>query len=160
MKIKLITALFASAILAGCANTSDSNEAMVVATGPMVDCNLPTVENDRGPIRPTLYVVGTFYEGQWMHIPSRAMAYKGDGIYQAVVNETAGTKNLQFATISWKPQFTAAGRTMNIGEEKELKKGGFQKDTVVNIAQDGQYVWSIKISEDKQPISAVIAQCK
>ncbi|MEZ8723647.1 glycosidase [Vibrio pomeroyi] len=158
MKAKILTALCSTLLFAGCASTSDS-QPTTMATGPMVSCDLPTVEGDRGPIRPSLYVVGTFDQAEWMHIPERAMSYKGDGIYQVVTSEKAGTVNLQIATLNWKPQFTASGRNLAVGELKELKKGGFMKDTIVDIPADGQYVWSAKFAGDKSPESVVIAKC-
>ncbi|WP_261884308.1 glycosidase [Vibrio pelagius] len=158
MKTKILTALCAATLFAGCASTTEET-AVTQATGPMVDCSLPTVEGDRGPIKPTLYVVGTFEQAEWMHVPDRAFTYKGDGIYQLVREEKAGTVNLQVATMNWKPQFTAGGRDLNVGEMKDLKRGGFMKDTIVDIAQDGKYVWSVKFAEDKSPESIVIAQC-
>lgn len=158
MKTKILTAFCAATLFAGCASTTDET-AVTLATGPMVDCSLPTIEDDRGPIKPTLYLVGTFEQAEWMHVPDRAMSYKGNGIYQLVREEKAGTVNLQVATMNWKPQFTADGRYLNVGEIQGLKKGGFMKDTIVDIAQDGQYVWSVKIAEDQSPESIVIAQC-
>jgi hypothetical protein len=158
MKTKILTALCAATLFAGCASTTE-DAPVAQATGPMVDCSLPTVEGDRGPIRPTLYTVGTFEEAEWMHVPDRAMSYKGDGIYQLVREEKAGTKNLQVATMNWKPQFTAAGKSLTVGELKELKKGGFMKDTVVDINEDGKYVWSVKFAADKSPESIVVAKC-
>ncbi|MGL6314177.1 glycosidase [Vibrio sp. WXL103] len=158
MKTKIITTLCAATLFSGCASTTEE-AAVVQATGPMVDCNLPTVEADRGPIRPTLFAVGTFEQAEWMHVPDRAMAYKGDGIYQLVREEKAGTKNLQIATMNWKPQFSAAGRSLAVGELKELKNGGFMKDTVVDLPQDGKYVWAVKFAEDKSPESIVVALC-
>ncbi|WP_434763623.1 glycosidase [Vibrio fortis] len=155
----LLTALLSSALM-GCASTSDSTEsAQAMATGPFADCNLPSVE-ERGPIKPSLYVVGTFPDGQWMHMENRQMSHKGNGIYQVVSEEKAGNVSLQFATMSWNPQFTAAGKEMVAGYEKELKRGGFAKNTTVAIPEDGKYLWSIEIGQDKKPVRALLKACK
>ncbi|MEF1229949.1 glycosidase [Vibrio fortis] len=155
----LLTALLSSALM-GCASTSDNTEgAQAVATGPFADCNLPSVE-ERGPIKPSLYVVGTFPDGQWMHMENRQMSHKGNGIYQVVSEEKAGNVSLQFATMSWNPQFTAAGKEMVAGYEKELKRGGFAKNTTVTIPEDGKYLWSIEVGQDKKPVRALLKACK
>ncbi|TKF21501.1 glycosidase [Vibrio genomosp. F6] len=162
MKHKILLAAILSTALMGCASTSDSPKDVApeqaLATGPFADCNLPTVE-ERGPIRPSLFVVGTFPDGQWMHMDNRQMQYKGNGIYQVVSEETAGNVSLQFATMSWNPQFTAEGRAMTAGYIKELKRGGFAKNTVVNIPEDGKYLWSIEVTEEKKPVRALIKKC-
>lgn len=159
MKRTLILTALLSATLMGCASTSEEATTAQIASGPFADCNLPTVE-ERGPIRPSLYVVGTFPEGQWMHNENHQMAHKGDGIYQVVSQETAGNVSLQFATMSWNPQYTASGMEMTVGYEKQLKRGGFAKNTVVNIPEDGKYLWSIEISKDKKPVRALVMKCQ
>ncbi|CAK4067752.1 hypothetical protein [Vibrio sp. 16] len=155
----LVTALLSSALM-GCASTSDDASLQAtLATGPFADCNLASVE-ERGPIRPSLFVVGTFPDGQWLHTENRQMSYKGNGIYQVVSAEKAGNVSLQFATMSWTPQFTAAGMEMQVGYEKVLKRGGFAKNTVVKLPEDGNYLWSIEIGEDKKPVRALVKPCQ
>ena len=158
MKRTLILTALLSTALMGCASTSEEAATAQVATGPFADCNLPAVE-ERGPIRPSLYVVGTFAEGQWMHTENHQMKHKGNGIYQVVSEEKAGNVSLQFATMSWNPQFTASGMEMTVGYEKALKRGGFAKNTVVNIPEDGKYLWSVEISKDKKPVRALVTKC-
>lgn len=159
MKRKLLLSAFVSVLAVGCASTSESPSDAVMANGPLADCNLPVAEG-RGPVRPSLYVVGTFPDGQWIHMENRKMSYKGDGIYQVVSDEKAGNVRLQFATMGWNPQYTAAGLAMDVGYEKTLKRGGFEKNTLVKIEQDGRYLWSIKLAEDKKPIAALVKRCK
>lgn len=155
----LLSALFASALI-GCASTSDTPAVkQALATGPFADCNLVNVE-EHGPIRPSLFVVGTFPDGQWMHTDNHQMTYKGEGIYQVVSEEKAGNVSIQFTTMSWNPQFTAAGMKMIVGYEKELKRGGFAKNTTVNLPVNGKYLWSIEISKDKKPVRALVKACK
>lgn len=155
----LMTALLSSALF-GCASTTDETATQaVVASGPFADCQLPSVE-ERGPIKPSLFVVGTFPDGQWLHTENRQMAYKGNGIYQVVSAEKAGKVNLQFATMSWTPQFTASGMEMTVGYEKVLKRGGFAKNTVVELPKDGRYLWAVEIGEDKKPVRALVKPCQ
>ncbi|HGS4995192.1 TPA: glycosidase [Vibrio cholerae] len=161
MKHALLIAATATALLAGCASTTEQTApAATNADARFTDCTLPTLADDRGPIRPSLFVVGTFPEGQWIHLDNHKMGYKGDGIYQVVVDEKAGNVSLQFATMSWTPQFTASGMAMTVGQLNELKRGGFAKNTVVNIPKDGKYVWTIQIAADKTPLLAMISKCQ
>ncbi|EMQ2876514.1 glycosidase [Vibrio navarrensis] len=162
MKHTLLIAATATALLAGCASTTteQAQPAATNADARFSNCSLPTLEDDRGPIRPSLFVVGTFPEGQWIHLDNHKMGYKGDGIYQVVVDEKAGNVSLQFATMSWTPQFTAAGMEMTVGQVKELKRGGFAKNTVVNLPKDGKYVWTIQIAADKKPLLAMVTECQ
>ncbi|ENM3888710.1 glycosidase [Vibrio cholerae] len=161
MKHTLLIAATATALLAGCASTTEQTApAATNVDARFTDCTLPTLANDRGPIRPSLFVVGTFPEGQWIHLDNHKMGYKGDGLYQVVVDEKAGNVSLQFATMSWTPQFTASGMAMTLGQLNELKRGGFAKNTVVNIPKDGKYVWTIQIAADKTPLLAMISECQ
>ncbi|WP_217534479.1 glycosidase [Vibrio cholerae] len=161
MKHTLLIAATATALLAGCASTIEQTApAATNVDARFTDCTLPTLADDRGPIRPSLFVVGTFPEGQWIHLDNHKMGYKGDGIYQVVVDEKAGNVSLQFATMSWTPQFTASGMAMTVGQLNELKRGGFAKNTVVNIPKDGKYVWTIQIAADKTPLLAMISECQ
>ncbi|EGR4175294.1 glycosidase [Vibrio cholerae] len=161
MKHTLLIAATATALLAGCASTTEQTAPPATnADARFTDCTLPTLADDRGPIRPSLFVVGTFPEGQWIHLDNHKMGYKGDGIYQVVVDEKAGNVSLQFATMSWTPQFTASGMAMTVGQLNELKRGGFAKNTVVNIPKDGKYVWTIQIAADKTPLLAMISECQ
>ena len=161
MKHTLLIAATATALLAGCASTTEQTApAATNVDARFTDCTLPTLADDRGPIRPSLFVVGTFPEGQWIHLDNHKMGYKGDGIYQVVVDEKAGNVSLQFATMSWTPQFTASGMAMTVGQLNELKRGGFAKNTVVNIPKDGKYVCTIQIAADKTPLLAMISECQ
>ncbi|USD67060.1 glycosidase [Vibrio sp. SCSIO 43136] len=167
MKYKLIASTLFAALVTGCASTDDSaTEAVVaepVAAAPadarFSDCTIADSTKE-GPVSAKLYVVGSFPDADWQHKDSRVMSYKGDGIYQAVIEEKAGNVSLQFAASSWAPQFTAGGKKLMVGQENTLRTGGYGADTKVAIPQDGKYVWSIQLSEDKKPLKAMIALCK
>lgn len=64
MKHTLLIAATATALLAGCASTTEQTApAATNIDARFTDCTLPTLADDRGPIRPSLFVVGTFPEG-------------------------------------------------------------------------------------------------
>ncbi|OOF10328.1 MULTISPECIES: glycosidase [unclassified Salinivibrio] len=160
MKRSLLILAITTAVLAGCSTSDEHASTTLVKADPRFsDCNLPTIE-ERGPVRPSLFVVGSFPNEQWIHTENHMMGYKGDGIYQAVSDEKAGNVSLQFATMSWNPQYTAAGMEMVVGQVKELKRAGFAKNTQVSLPTDGKYVWTIQLSPDKAPLLTMVAQCK
>lgn len=160
MKTQLLVTALTASLLAGCAATSTPSTPAAPVDTRFTRCDLPTVTDDRGPIRPSLYVVGTFPESQWIHNARHKMSYKGDGIYQVVSEEKAGNISLQFATMSWNPQFTVGGLKLPAGEVRELKRGGFAKDTIASLPEDGRYVWTVQFSADKQPQHAMVARCQ
>ena len=163
MKKKVFSTIILAGILSGCAatspTTSDNAPPMAPEDSRLTNCSLPTVD-DRGPIRPSLYVIGTFPRGEWLHTDNHKMSHKGDGIYQVVSEEKAGNVSLQFATMSWNPQFTVSGLKLPAGTVKELKRGGFAKDTVATLPEDGTYVWTAQFSDDKKPIKASVVKCE
>lgn len=122
------------------------------------DCSLPDA-GDKGPVGKSLYVVGTFADATWIHVPGRKMSYKGNGIYQAVIEEQAGKVTMQFATVNWTPQYTAKDLTMAVGTETAFGAGGFEKDTAVSIPSAGTYVWAIQVDDNKKAVKALVAKC-
>ena len=170
-----LAAIIAAGVLAGCASSdatkdkaagakkADAKAAAAVA-GPMPEgfmtaCNNPDAAG--GPLGDNvLYVVGTFPDSSWIHKDHRTFSYKGHNVYQAVIDEKSGLFKFQFAARNWSPQFTLEGKTMDVGVEKKLNKGGYQKDTKVKIETAGKYVWSMKLNDKGKPQSAVVAPCK
>lgn len=113
-----------------------------------------------GPIKQPLYVVGSFPDANWKHVPARQYQYKGNNFYQAVTVEKDGSYKMQYATELWSPQFTAKGRRLNVGELTELTFGGYGTDTTVNIQQSGKYVWSLQFDEKGKPLNIMVNPCK
>ena len=159
MTSRLLLTVLLSSLVAGCASTQeDLSNVQPTGTGPLANCELPALK-ERGPVRHPLYVSGTFPDGQWMHQAHRKMSYKGEGIYQVVMDNEAGPVSFQFATMSWNPQYTAKGIKMTVGQEKQLNRGGFMKDTRVTIPSEGKYVWSIKVTGETDPLVTMISKC-
>ncbi|MET4696191.1 hypothetical protein [Endozoicomonas lisbonensis] len=159
MKVKALLPVVLSSVLVGCAGgTAVDTNVNPVGTGPLADCNLPSLD-ESGPIRPPMYVTGTFSDSNWMHDEHRRMSYKGDGIYQIVMDTEEGPVSFQFASMGWKPQFSAVGGNMTVGADTRLGRGGFMKDTRVIIPTEGRYAWSFQVDENREPIRAMISQC-
>ncbi len=167
IKTSLATALLIT--LAGCQSTS--TQQAEVAAEPVVNmsqeevvafmkaCNNPD-STVKGPISNTLFVVGSFGDSNWTHVSKRKYSYKGNNIYQAVIQEKAGSYKMQYASRMWSPQFTAKDKKLSVGEHKPLVFGGYGTDTETKIEQDGQYVWSLQFDAKGKPLSVMVNPCQ
>ncbi len=165
MKSSLAAALLVA--LVGCQSTSETevasepvnamSDSEVIAF--MQSCDNPD-SADNGPIKKPLFVVGTFADSDWKHVPQRQYAYKGNNFYQAVTQEKSGSFKMQYATELWFPQFTAKGNRMSVGELTPLTFGGYGTDTSVDIKEDGKYVWSLQFEEGGKPLHVMVNKCQ
>nr|WP_238116299.1 glycosidase [Vibrio cincinnatiensis] len=170
MNMKLRKSLFLFSVvigLMGCQSTSESStvEETVTNLSPqaVIDFMSRCDNADStapGPIKQPLYVVGSFPDTNWKHVPARQYQYKGNNFYQAVTIEKDGSYKMQYATELWSPQFTAKGRRLNVGELTELTFGGYGTDTTVDIQQSGKYVWSLQFDEKGKPLNIMVNPCK
>nr|WP_211092030.1 glycosidase [Vibrio agarilyticus] len=166
IKTSLAAALLVA--LVGCQSTK-TTEATDAAPAPalspeevavfMQACDNPNSAAE-GPISQTLFVVGTFEDSEWAFVPQREFAYKGNNIYQAVVDEKPGTFTMQYAAEFWFPQFTAKDKSLNIGERKMLQFGGYGADTAVTIEDEGKYVWSLQFEAEGKPLTISLNKCQ
>ena len=165
MKTSIAAALLIA--LVGCQSTSEP-EPTVTPTNTLSDADLVTFMQacdnpdsvEKGPIKKPLFVVGSFSDSDWKHVPQRQYSYKGNNIYQAVTQEKSGSFKMQYATELWFPQFTAKGNRMSVGEITPLTFGGYGTDTVVDIKQDGKYVWSLHFEGEGKPLHVMVNQCQ
>lgn len=127
--------------------------------GFLAQCNNPTLD-ETGPIDKPLYVVGDFIDSGWKHVATRQFNYKGKGVYQAIVDEQAGSYRMQYASKDWKPQFTSATLEVSAGMANQLKYGGYGKDTAALIPESGKYVWSLQFSESGNPEKIMLSKCR
>lgn len=126
--------------------------------GFLAQCDNPTL-SESGPMDEPLYVVGDFTDSGWNHVDNRKFTYKGNGVYQVVVDEQAGSYRMQYATKNWKPQFTATGLEVTSGKASELKYGGYGKDTAALLPVSGKYVWSLQFSKSGLPEKVMVSKC-
>ncbi|CAM2779143.1 hypothetical protein [Vibrio mytili] len=165
MKTSIAAALLIA--LVGCQSTSEP-EPTVTPTNTMSDAELvmfmQACDNpdsvEAGPIKKPLFVVGSFSDSNWKHVPQRQYSYKGNNIYQAVIQEKSGSFKMQYATELWFPQFTAKGNRMNVGELTPLTFGGYGTDTSVDIKEDGTYVWSLHFEGEGKPLHVMVNKCQ
>jgi len=128
--------------------------------GFMAQCDNPDINDGTDPIKGTLYVVGDFTDSGWEHKQNRAYHYKGNNVYQAVVNEKRGAYKMQYATKGWSSQYTADELTLKLGQHKALTKGGYGQDTAVSLPEDGDYVWSLEFTPQGEPKAIMVSKCK
>lgn len=128
--------------------------------GFMAQCDNPNISDTNSPINSTLYLVGDFTDSRWSHKTHRAYQYKGNNIYQAVVNEKRGPYKMQYATQDWSSQYTADGLTLQFGQSNALIKGGYGQDTAIYLPEDGDYVWSLEFTPQGEPKSIMVSKCK
>nr|WP_241033779.1 alpha-amylase family glycosyl hydrolase [Vibrio maerlii] len=138
---------------------SQSIQTMGDDLGALGKCDNPTVDQ-QGPVSTELFVVGDFADSGWKHIDSRSFKYKGNNLYQVVMNEKAGSYRMQYAAESWSPQFTADGLSLKLGQTNKLVRGGYGQDTTATLMEDGQYVWSLTFNEDGKAESVAVAKCE
>lgn len=135
-----------------------AKESSGVGQGFMAQCDNPTLD-EKGPIKKHLYVVGDFADSGWVHVDSRQFEYKGDGVYQVVVDEKPGSYRMQYAAKNWHPQFTATSLSLKLGEADSLKNGGYGTDTAVTIKSEGNIVWSLQFDEQGEPLKVMASRC-
>ncbi|USD67580.1 alpha-amylase family glycosyl hydrolase [Vibrio sp. SCSIO 43136] len=123
----------------------------------MGQCDNPDVSGS-GPISSQLYVVGETTD--WKHLDERRLTYKGQNVYQLVINENAGSARMQFAASTWDPQYSATGLELKVNQEVPLGLGGYGKDSSATLFESGRYVYSLKFSDAGQPTSVMLAKCK
>ncbi|PKG40463.1 glycosidase [Psychromonas sp. Urea-02u-13] len=134
---------------------------VLAATGSgfMASCSNPTLD-ESGPINNTLYVVGDFANASWKHKDNRSFEYKGDNVYQVVVDEKAGSYRMQYASKDWSSQFTADGFSLKLGVENALIAGGYGTDTAAMLPEVGKYVWSLQFSDVGLPEKIMVSKCQ
>ena len=145
--------------LAGGPKVNKDDADSLTGEGFLARCDNPTV-NDVGPAGTTLFVVGSFPDSNWTHKSERAFKYKGNGVYQTVVDERKGSYRFQYASAQWSPQYTAANLTQKAGQLVPLKDGGYGADTSAMIPEPGRYVWSLTFKDNGEIAQAMVSRCQ
>ena len=138
----------------------EAKEITLYGTGFMAKCDNPTMPITNAPIKDTLYLVGDFSDSRWGHKEPRSYQYKGNGIYQVVINEKRGPYKMQYATKDWGAQYTVDGLSPKLGQSNALINGGYGQDTAIYLPEDGNYVWSLEFNPQGKPKSMMVSKCK
>ncbi|GAM72062.1 glycosidase [Vibrio sp. JCM 19236] len=67
---------------------------------------------------------------------------------------------MQYAADQWKPQFTAEGKSLTVGQLNKLTYGGYGTDTKVEIKEAGKYLWSLEFKDSGEPYSILLTKCQ
>lgn len=136
----------------------------LTGSGPLSKCDLPTVEG-KGPLGKTMWIRGTYKGGDGFNATpaSRKFKYKGDGIYQVVVEEKKpGAFAFKFAAQDWSSEFAVKkSKAVIIGQEQPIQTAsGYGTESPIKIPEAGTYVYSFKVNDDLFTGSMMVSKCK
>ncbi len=131
--------------------------------GPLASCNAPTVAG-LGPLGRDIYIRGTYAGGNNFGATpaSRRFAYKGDNIYQVVVNEPEVTAySFKFAAADWSKEFAVAGAgAVVIATEQTMAVAeGPGSESSLAIPEAGNYVFSFRINASNSGGEMMVSKC-
>ena len=140
------------------------NGGSLVGEGPLADCDAPTVAGN-GPLNKEMYIRGSYTGGNnFSATPAtRKFAYKGDNIYQVVVNEPAVTSYaFKFASPDWSSQFAVAGSAaVIIGSEQTMAVApGNGTESQIVVPEAGDYVFSFEINDTLDGGTMMVSKCE
>ncbi len=142
----------------GCLSSEDP-----VGSGPLAACDLPDAEGS-GPLESTIYIRGSYVGGDGFGAtPSdRRFSYKGDNLYQVVVNEPSATNyGFKFANSEWTREFAIAGSAdVILGAEQDMAvASGPGTESSIEIPQSGDYVFSFQVNDSLDGGTMMVSQC-
>lgn len=134
-----------------------------IGTGPLASCNTPDAAG-AGPLGTNMYIRGNYAGGDnFAATPSeRKFGYKGDKLYQVVVNENSATSyGFKFASSDWSYEFAVAGSAdVILGTEQEMAAAsGPNTESFIEIPAPSDYVFSFLINEDLNGGTMMVSQC-
>src|SRR5690625_3572788 len=92
---------------------------------------------------------------------NRALSYKGDNLYQVVVDESEGSFAFKFATSSWTHEYAVAGSApIILGTEQPLAiASGPGTESSITIPEAGDYVYSLTIEDSLDEGTMMVSRC-
>ncbi|MFL5351380.1 alpha-amylase family glycosyl hydrolase [Archangium sp.] len=132
--------------------------------GPLADCHTPTVEG-LGPIGKEMYIRGSYAGGDNFGATpaSRRFAYKGDSLYQVVVNEPVATSyTFKFASADWSKELAVQGSAaVVIATEQPLAiAAGPGTESSLTLPEAGDYVFSFRINAALNGGELMVSKCQ
>ncbi|WP_369600452.1 alpha-amylase family glycosyl hydrolase [Hahella sp. SMD15-11] len=140
-----------------------SSTGSLTGTGDLARCDLPDVSGD-GPIGVPVYIRGNYSGGNnFSATPAdRQFHYKGDNLYQVVVDEPSATAyGFKFATADWSREYAVEGSApVRLGETQNLAvASGPGTESSLTLPQAGRYVFSFRINADLQTGEMMVSLC-
>jgi glycosidase len=132
--------------------------------GPLANCGTPAVEG-LGPLGKEIFIRGSYAGGNNFGATpaNRRFAYKGDNLYQVVVNEPAPTAyNFKFASADWSREFAVQGSApVVIATEQPLAVAqGNGTESSIAIPEAGDYVFSFRINASNNGGEMMVSKCE
>lgn len=143
---------------------SNGNGGDLTGTGPLADCNAPDVAGN-GPLDKEMWIRGSYAGGDgFAETPdSHKFSYKGDNIYQVVVDESAVTAfGFKFAAADWSSEFAVANSgSVIIGTEQAMATAaGAGTESSIKIPEVGEYVYSFRINATNDGGELMVSKCE
>ncbi|MBN9683439.1 MULTISPECIES: alpha-amylase family glycosyl hydrolase [unclassified Corallococcus] len=131
--------------------------------GPLARCDAPTVDG-LGPLGKELFIRGSYVGGDNFGATpaNRRFAYKGDNIYQVVVNEPDVTAyTFKFASADWSTELAVlGGNPVVIASEQPMAlAAGPGKESSLAIPEAGDYVFSFRINASNNGGELMVSKC-
>ncbi|MGE6761671.1 alpha-amylase family glycosyl hydrolase [Corallococcus interemptor] len=131
--------------------------------GPLARCDAPTVEGT-GPLGKEMFIRGSYAGGDNFGATpaSRRFAYKGDNIYQVVVNEPDVTAyTFKFASADWSKELAVTGgNPVVIAAEQSMSiAAGPGNESSIAIPEAGDYVFSFRINAGLDGGELMVSRC-
>ncbi|WP_427983449.1 alpha-amylase family glycosyl hydrolase [Agarivorans sp.] len=163
IEIEGLESLFLEVVSATAEGPQQGNNGGLVGTGPLADCNAPDVAGD-GPIGEGMWIRGNYSGGDAFNATpdSHQFSYKGNNIYQVVVNESQATSfGFKFASANWNYEFASATGTASIASELAMSvASGPGTESNVVIPEAGNYVYSFEINDALTGGTMMISKCE
>jgi len=131
--------------------------------GPLAACDTPD-SSDTPPLDVPMFIRGTFAGGgNFGETPrERQFRFKGDGLYQVVVNEPQETQyTFKFAGPDFQPEFAVQDSAMVlIGTEQVMAPAvGPGTESSITIPEPGDYVFSFRLNDTNDGGIMMVSLC-
>ncbi|TAA47574.1 alpha-amylase family glycosyl hydrolase [Corallincola spongiicola] len=136
----------------------------LVGEGPLADCDAPDA-GEIGPLGVEMFIRGDYEGGNnYAATPdSHKFAYKGDNIYQVVVNEPRPASfGFKFADSDWSSEFAVENSgAVNIGTEQTMTPAaGAGTQSNIFVPEAGDYVYSFRINASNDGGELMVSKCE
>ena len=131
--------------------------------GPLAVCDAPNATG-LGPLGKELYIRGSYAGGgNFGNTPAnRRFAFKGNDVYQVVVNEPAPTSyTFKFAAADWSKEFAVKdSAAVALGTEQSMAvAAGPGTESSVSLPEAGSYVFSFRINATLNGGELMVSKC-
>ncbi|MEH6452120.1 MAG: alpha-amylase family glycosyl hydrolase, partial [Psychromonas sp.] len=136
----------------------------LTGTGDLAKCDLQT-EAIEGPLAQDMWIRGSYAGGDGFSATpdSHKFSYKGNNLYQVVVNQATPTVfTFKFASSSWNYEFAVENSdAVSIGEQQKMTRAaGPGTESSIVIPKAGDYVYSFTINDINNAGEMMVSLCE